>query len=159
MGVAPDVLGVVRGLLRGAVAWLVGLALTVGLSVLGVVEGSGLRAAGRAYVSAHAVPPGELSVVLLVPVAAVGLAGFRAGRSLRSGLTGRIRSFVQSIRGGRRERLKAAATTGALLAVGYAVVGVVVALAVGGSTPDAAVGGLIVASVVGVPAAVAGARL
>ena len=49
--------------------------------------------------------------------------------------------------------------TGALLAAGYAAVGLVVSALVGGSTADAVVGGALFALVVGVPAAVAGARL
>ena len=152
-------LGLVRGVARGAVAWLIGLGSTVGLSMAGIVDGSGVGTAGRTYVSAHAVPPESASVVVAVPVLAIGIAGVRAGRSLKSGVTGRIRSFVRSVRGGTGEHLKAAATTGALLAAGYAAVGLVVAAPVGGSTADAVVGGALFALVVGVPAAVVGARL
>ena len=151
-------LGLVRGVARGAVAWLVGLGSTVGLSMVGIVDGSSVGTAGRTYVSAHAVPP-ESAFVVAVPVLAIGIAGVRAGQSLRSGVTGRLRAFVRSVRGGTGEQLKAAATTGALLAAGYAAVGLVVAALVGGSTADAVVGGALFALVVGVPAVVAGARL
>jgi hypothetical protein len=152
-------LGLVRGVVRGAVAWLVGFGVTVGLSVAGIVDGSGVGTAARTYVSAHAVPPESASIVVAVPVLAIGVAGVRAGRSLKSGVTGRVRSFVRSVRGGTGEQLKAAATTGALLVVGYAAVGLVVAALVDGSTGDAVVGGALFALVVGVPAAIAGARL
>ena len=152
-------LGLVRGVVRGAVAWLIGLGMTVGLSMAGIVDGSGVGTAGRTYVSAHAVPPESAPVVVAVPVLAISIAGVRAGQSLKSGVTGRLRAFVRSVRGGTGEQLKAGATTGALLAAGYAAVGLVVAALVGGSTADAVVGGALFALAVGVPAAVAGARL
>ena len=98
-------LGLVRGVVRGAVAWLVGLGVTAGLSIAGIVDGSGVGTAGRTYVSAHAVPPESASVVVAVPVLAIGIAGVRAGRSLKSGVTGRIRSFVRSVRGGTSEQV------------------------------------------------------
>ena len=151
-------LGLVRGVAHGTVAWLVGLGSTVGLSMAGIVDGSGVGTAGRTYVSAHAVPPESASVVVAVPVLAIGIAGVRAGQSLRSGVTGRVRAFVRSVWGGQKQ-LKTAATNGALLAAGYAAVGLVVSALVGGSTADAVVGGALFALVVGVPAAVAGARL
>ena len=151
-------LGLVRGVARGAVAWLVGLGVIVGLSIAGIVDGSGVGTAGRTYVSAHAVPPESVSVVVAVPVLAIGIAGVRAGQSLRSGVTGRLRAFVRSVRGNQKQ-LKTAATNGVLLAAGYAAVGLVVSALVGGSTADAVVGGALFALVVGVPAAVVGARL
>ena len=88
---------------------------------------------------------------------AVGIAGLRAGRSTRTGVTGRLRSLVQSVRGTERNRAKTAAVAGGLLAAGYAVVGTVVAVVAGGSAATALVGGLGYGLVVGVPTAVAGA--
>lgn len=149
-------LGLLRGVVRGAVAWLVGWALTLAAALVGVVAGSGVDGAAVAYVRAHAVPP-QATVGVAVPVVAVGLAGLRAGRSTRSGVTGRVRSFVQSIRGTERNRAKTAAVAGGLLAVGYAAVGVAIALVVGAAAADALVGGLAYGLVVGVPAAVVGA--
>jgi len=150
-------LGLVRGVVRGAVAWLVGLVATLLAGYAGVLTGaSGVSAAAAAYVGAHAVPP-DVSVGLLIVVLAIGVAGFRAGRSTRSGVTGRLRSLVQSVRGTKRNRLKTAAVAGGLLAVGYAVVGILVGLVIGGQTATALVGGIIYGLVVGLPTALVGA--
>lgn len=148
-------LGLLRGVVRGAVAWLVGWLLTVVAGLAGVVNG-GIRGAAATYVGAHAVPP-RPAVAVAIPVVAVGIAGLRAGRSTRTGVTGRLRSLVQSVRGTERNRAKPAAVAGGLLAAGYAVVGTVVAVVAGGSAATALVGGLVYGLVVGVPTAVAGA--
>ena len=148
-------LGVLRGVVRGAVAWLVGWLLTLVAGLAGVVDG-GVGGAATAYVGAHAVPP-RPAVTVVIPVAAVGVAGLRAGRSTRTGVTGRLRSLVQSVRGTERNRAKTAAVAGGLLAAGYAVVGMAVAVVAGGSAATALVGGLVYGLVVGVPTAVAGA--
>ena len=148
-------LGLLRGVVRGAVAWLVGWLLTLVAGLAGVVDG-GVGGAAAAYVGAHAVPP-RPAVAVAIPVVAVGVAGFRAGRSTRTGVTGRLRSLVQSVRGTERNRAKTAAVAGGLLAAGYAPVGTVVAVVAGGSAATALVGGLVYGLVVGVPTAVAGA--
>ncbi|WP_254837746.1 hypothetical protein [Natronomonas marina] len=149
-------LGLLRGVVRGAVAWLVGWALTFAAVVVGVVDRSGVDGAAAAYVRAHAVPP-EATAGVAIPVVAVGVAGLRAGRSTRSGVTGRVRSLVQSVRGTERNRAKTAAVAGGLLAVGYAVVGVALSLVVGGAVGGALVGGIAYGLAVGVPTAVVGA--
>lgn len=150
--------GPVRGVVRGAVAWLLGWVVTLVAASIGLLESDGsIAGAARAYVDAHAVPPAATGGLLVV-VVAVGVAGLRAGRSTRSGVTGRIRSFVRSVRGSELKRARAAAVAGALLAVGYAVVGLAVAAAVDATPAAALVGGLLYGLVVGVPAAVVGAR-
>ena len=148
-------LGLLRGVVRGAVAWLVGWLLTLVAGLAGIVDG-GVGGAAAAYVGAHAVPP-RPAIAVAVPVVAVGIAGLRAGRSTRTGVTGRLRSLVQSVRGTERNRAKTAAVAGGLLAAGYALVGTVVAVVAGGSAATALVGGLVYGLVVGVPTAVAGA--
>jgi len=148
-------LGLLRGVVRGAVAWLVGWLLTVVAGLAGVVNG-GIRGAAATYVGAHAVPP-RPAIAVAIPVVAVGIAGLRAGRSTRTGVTGRLRSLVQSVRGTERNRAKTAAVAGGLLAAGYALAGTVVAVVAGGSAATALVGGLVYGLVVGVPTAVAGA--
>jgi hypothetical protein len=148
-------LGLLRGVVRGAVVWLVGWLLTLVAGLADIVDG-GVGGAAVAYVGAHAVPP-RPAVAVAIPVVAVGVAGLRAGRSTRTGVTGRLRSLVQSVRGTERNRAKTAAVAGGLLAAGYALVGTVVAVVAGGSAATALVGGLVYGLVVGVPTAVAGA--
>ena len=148
-------LGLLRGVVRGAVAWLVGWLLTLVAGLAGVVDG-GVGGAAAAYVGAHAIPP-RPAVAVAIPVVAVGVAGLRAGRSTRTGVTGRLRSLVQSVRGTERNRAKTAAVAGGLLAAGYAVVGTVVAVVAGGSAATALVSGFVYGLVIGVPTAVAGA--
>jgi uncharacterized membrane protein YdjX (TVP38/TMEM64 family) len=92
-----------------------------------------------------------------VPVLVLGLAGYRAGRALKTGIVGRLRTFFQSLRGSERKRALQAATTAAVLVGGYALIAAVVALLVGASVQSAVVGSLIYGLVVGVPAAVVGA--
>ena len=90
---------------------------------------SSIRAlcAAAVYVGAYAVPP-QPAVAVTIPVVAVGVISLRAGRSTRTGVTGRLRSLVQSVRGIERDRAK-----------------------------TALVGGLVYGLVVGVPTAVADA--
>lgn len=107
-----------------------------------------------ASIRADGLPP-ELGVGLPLVGLAVIVAGVRAGRSTRSGVTGRIQSFVQSVRGLERNRLETAGVAGALLAVGYVVP--VVGLAVGGQSATALVGGFDYGLFVGVSAARVGA--
>lgn len=149
-------LGLLRGVVRGAVAWFLGWVVTLVAAFAGVLDGAGVAGAAVTYVRTHAVPP-SASVEVLIPVLAVGIAGLRAGRSTRTGVTGRIRSFVQSVRGTERNRAGTAAVAGGLLAVGYAAVGLVVALVLGGPTASALVGGLVYGLAIGVPTAVVGA--
>jgi len=149
-------LGLLRGVVRGAVAWFLGWVLTLVAAFAGVLDGAGVAGSAVTYVRTHAVPP-SASVGVLIPVLAVGVAGLRAGRSTRTGVTGRVRSFVQSVRGTERNRAGSAAVAGGLLAVGYAAVGLVVALVLGGPTASALVGGLVYGLAVGVPTAVVGA--
>jgi len=112
--------------------------------------------AAAVYVGAYAVPP-QPAIAVTIPVVAVSVVGLRAGRSTRTGVTGRLRSLVRSARGPERNRARTAAVAGGLLAVGCAAVGLAVALAFGGPTANALVGGLVYGLVVGVPAAVVGA--
>lgn len=149
-------LGLLRGIVRGVLAWAIGWGLAFVASVLGVVSAPGLDGVGAAYVAAHAIPP-EPSVVVVLPVVALGVVGFRAGRSTRTGVTGRIRTLVQSVRGTERNRLRTAAVGGGLLAVGYAASGIAVAFVVGSPAVEAVVGGLVYGLAVGVPTAIVGA--
>lgn len=155
------VLGLARGLVRGGAAWAIGYVLALVLVGGGVVDrpGNTLRAAAGAYVDAHVLPGGSLEPTFLVvlPVAVVGVAGYRAGRATRTGVVGRLRAFVQSVRGTERNRLSTATTAAGLLAGGYALAAVVVALLAGASVANALVGGLVYGLVLGVPAAVVGA--
>jgi hypothetical protein len=90
-------LGFLRGLVRGAVAWFVGFGLTFIAGALGLYgTGSGLTRTVTASLRAHAVPP-TVDAELLVVVVAVAVGGARAGRRTRSGVTGRIRAAVESL--------------------------------------------------------------
>ena len=119
---------------------------------------SSIRAlcAAAVYVGAYAVPP-QPAVAVTISVVAVSVVGLRAGRNTRTGVTGRIRSSVQSVRGTERNRAGTAAVAGGLLAVGYAAVGLVVALVLGSPTTSALVGSLVYGIAIGVPTAVVGA--
>ena len=150
-------LGLLRGLVRGAVAWLVGFVLTLMAGVAGLYGTGGFSGTATAYLRAHAVPP-ALDVGLLVAVIAVAVGGARAGRMTRSGVAGRIRAAVESIRGTEHARLRAAAVAGAFVALGYAAAGLVVGLWVGRHAATALVGGLVYGLLVGVPTAVVAAR-
>ena len=63
------------------------------------------------YVGAYAVPP-QPAVAVTIPVVAVGVISLRAGRSTRTGVTGRLQSLVQSVRGTERNRAKTALVGG-----------------------------------------------
>jgi hypothetical protein len=154
--VTPTLLGLLGGVVRGAVAWLLGWVLTLAAAVAGILGGPGIAGSAVTYVRTHAVPP-SASVGVLIPVLAVGITDLRAGRNTRTGVTGRIRSSVQSVRGTERNRAGTAAVAGGLLAVGYAAVGLVVALVLGGPTASALVGSLVYGIAIGVPTAVVGA--
>lgn len=150
-------LGLLRGVVRGGVAWLLGWLLTLAAGVAGLLAGGGgLESAATTYVRAHTVPP-TLDPELAAVVVAVAVGGVRAGRTTRSGVTGRIRAAVQSVRGTELNRARSAAVAGAFLAVGYAVVGVTVGLWLETQAATALVGGLVYGLAVGVPASVAAA--
>ncbi len=150
-------LELLRGVVRGAVAWVLGWLLTFGSGLAGLsAAGDGVSGAANAYIRAHSVPP-TLDVGLLIVVVAVAVAGVRAGRSTRSGVAGRIRSMVQSIRGTELNRARTAAVAGAFVAVGYAVIAAAVALWLGTSAATALVGGLVYGLAVGVPGSVGAA--
>ena len=152
------IVGAIRGVVRGGVAWLTGYVLTAVLAVVGVVEtGSVVSGSARAYLAAHSIYPSGAGVLIAVPVLALAVAGYRAGRALQTGVVGRLRSFVQSLRGAERQRALEAAISAAVLAGGYAAAAVAIALLVGYSAENAAVGSLVYGLVVGVPAAVVGA--
>jgi len=89
---------------------------------------------------------------------AVAVGGGRAGRRTRSGVTGRIRAAVESLRGSDDAPTRVAAVAGAFTAAGYAAVGVVAGLTFGPQTITALVGGLVYGLLVGVPTAVVASR-
>jgi hypothetical protein len=74
---------------------------------------SSIRAlcAAAVYVGAYAVPP-QPAVAVTISVVAVGVISFRAGRSTRTGVTGRLRSLVQSVHGTERDWAKTALVGG-----------------------------------------------
>jgi len=150
-------LGLLRGFLGGAIAWLVGFVLTLVAGVAGIYGTGGFSGTATAYLRAHAVPP-ALDVGLLVVVVAVAVGGARAGRKARSGVTGRIRAAVESIRGTEHAHPRAAAVAGVFVAMGYAAAGLIVGLWVGRHAATTLFGGLVYGLLVGVPTAVVAAR-
>lgn len=154
------VFGHVMELVRGVLAWAFGYGVTVLLVLLGIVDESGVlvRAAADAYMSAHYLPPFETIEVPLylvaVPVIVVALAGYSAGRTLQSGVGGRLRTFVQSRLRTERYRLWQAVVSGAFLAAGYTIAGAVVAFLFEAVLVPVIVGSLLLGVVIGIPAAV-----
>lgn len=151
-----------RGLLRGCAAWIAGYVVTLVLVVLGVVDppGGTFVGAARSFVGAHRLVLGDVvdpAGLIAVPVVVVALTGYRTGRAVRSGLTGQLRAFVQSVRGTERNRAPQAARAAAYVAGAYALVAAIVALPIGASVGETAVAALLVGLIVGVPAAVVGA--
>lgn len=153
-------LGRLRLALRGVGAWLAGAAATFLLGLVGLVAGAGsLRGAARTFIGASALPlGGDLDWLLLVPLAALAVAGLSTGRSTTGGLVGRLRTAVSRVRSGRRAGLRRAAVAGSVVAAGFAVAGAVVAVLVGAGPVGTLVSGLLLGLVVCVPAAVVGAR-
>lgn len=157
------VFGHVVDLVRGGLAWVFGLGVTVLLVVLGVVDESStvIGTAADAYASAHHFPPLyplEVPLYLVaVPVVAVALAGYSAGRTLQTGIGGRLRTFVQSRLRSERYRLWQAVVSGAFLAAGYTIVAAVVAFLFEATLVPVVVGSLFLGVVMGIPLAVVGA--
>lgn len=153
--------GRVRGLVRGSAAWVFGYGLTLVLVVVGLVDRSGgaFRGAADAYIAAHGFfGSGRAPLFLVaVPILVLGVAGYRAGRTLRSGLSGRLRAFVQSLLRANQYRIWQAATAAVLLAAGYTLAAVFVALFVETGLADAVVGSLLAGLVIGIPSAIVGA--
>lgn len=154
------ILGRLRLALRGVGAWLAGAAATYLLGLVDLVDGAGsLRGAARTFIGATALPfGGDLDWLLLVPVAALAVAGLSTGRSMTGGLVGRLRTAVSRLRSGGHAALRRAAVAGSIVAAGFAIAGAVIAALVGGGTGAALVSGLLLGLVVSVPAAVVGAR-
>lgn len=156
------VFGRILELVRGSVAWAFGYGVTLLLVVLGIVDQSGdvVRAAAEAYLAAHVVPPLEAIEVPLylvaVPVLVVGLAGYHAGHTLRSGVGGRLRSYVQSMLRTERYRLWQAVLSGTFLAVGYTIAAAAVAVLFEVSLLVVIVGSLLFGLVIAIPSAVVG---
>ena len=157
---APMVLGRIRLALRGVGAWVVGAAATYLLGLVGVVGGAGtLRGAARAYLGATAAPlEGGLEPLIIVPAAALAVAGLSTGRSTTGGLLGRLKTAVRRVRSGRHAPLKRAAVAGATVAAGFAVAAAVLAGLLGVGAGGALLAGLVLGVFVCVPAAVVGAR-
>lgn len=146
----------VRGFVRGAVAWLAGTAATFAVLLARDADGT-ISEAVRTYVEAHALGTrAEPLSLLVIPVFVLGATGFRAGASLRAGVTGRIRDVVQFVRGTERKRYRTAVTGAGFLAVGYAALAGLSGAIVGISAVDAAVRGFVYGVVVCVPAALLG---
>lgn len=144
-----------RGVRRGITAWAVGFLLTYVLLSVGALAGeTGVSSAATTYIDAHAL---VIEYRILVPAFVIGVVAYQAGTSLRTGVAGRIRSFVQSIRGTERNRLHAAATAAGIMAGSYAILTLVVALVVGGALLSALLWSLVYALGIGIPAAAVGA--
>lgn len=154
-------IGRIRGLVRGSVAWMVGYGLTLVLVVVGLVDRSGgaFRGAADAYIAAHGFSGsgGAPLFLVAVPILVVGAAGYRAGRVLQTGLSGRLRAFVQSLLRANQYRIWQAATAAVLLATGYTLAAGFVAWFVETALVDAIVGSLLTSVVIGVPSAIVGA--
>lgn len=155
-------IGTLRGVVRGTVAWTVGYLLMVGLVLVGVAEsGSGtVGAAASAFVAAHVLPPAEASIEPLalgaVPLVAVGAVGYRAGVRRQSGVLSRLRSALPVVGESDRSRPRYALRSGGTLAVGYALVTAVVAIAIDASIGPVAASAFLTALLVAVPAAFVG---
>lgn len=151
-----------RGVVRGTVAWTVGFLLMTGLVVAGVAEsGSGIvGAAVSAFVTAHVLPPAEASIEPLllgvVPLVAVGAVGYRAGVRRQSGVLSRLRSALPVGDGSDSSRSRYALRSGGTLAVGYALVTAVAALAIDASVGPVAASAFLTALLAAVPAAFVG---
>ena len=145
---------------RGTVAWIVGYLVTVALAVVGAVENGGGLVGGTAaaFVDAHAVPPaadGESLALLAAAAIPVAVAGYRAGARREAGLLGRVRSLLDSFRGGESRR-RYALRTGLALAVGYALVTGLVAVPLATGVGVAAASAFAIALVVAAPATYVG---
>jgi|GEM_PF-5696010 len=156
------VVNTLRGVIRGGGAWAVGYAAMLGLIVLGVIDDTGdlIPGADVAYLHAHQVPvfgAGVDSWAVIVPVTVLTVAGYRGGRSVRAGLTGRLRAAIEAVRGSKRDRVYAAIGGALTFAGGYTLMALVGAVVVGASIGTAMVGGLGYALVVVGVAAVGGA--
>lgn len=153
--------GRIRGLVRGSVAWVIGYGLTLVFVLVGLVDRPGgvFRAAADAYIAAHGFPGASRAPVFLVavPILVIGAAGYRAGRGLRTGITGRLRAFVQSLRGAGRHRIWQAVAAAVLLAGGYTLAAAIVALLVEAALVGAIAAALLISLVIGIPAATVGA--
>lgn len=151
----------IRGFLRGWTAWVLGYVATLIFVVGGAVETSGgaFGGAASAFVDAHRFVLGDVvdpAFLIAVPIAAVGLTGYRAGRGLTSGLTGRLRSFVRSVTGSDGSRIPQAVRAAVYVAGAYALVASIAALLIGASVGETALTSLLFGLVVGVPAAIVG---
>lgn len=153
-------LGRLRLALRGAGAWVAGATATFLLGLVGLVDGAGsVGGAARTFIDASVLPlGGDVGWLLLVPAAALAVAGLSTGRSTTGGLVGRLKTAVSRFRSGHHAVLKRAAVAGAVVAAGFAVTGAVVAALVGAGTGGALMSELLLGLVVCVPAAVVGAR-
>ncbi|WP_290816610.1 hypothetical protein [Halovivax sp.] len=151
--------GLVRGSIRGVVAWIGGYLLTLAVLVAGVVDAP--DGAARTFLEAHTVLVGagtDPVTMVAVPVVVLGAVGYRMGSGIESGLVGRLRSSVGSLLGSSTDRTRTAVEGAVYLAVGYAVVAAVAAAVVGTDVGETAVSSLLVALLVGVPAAFVGPR-
>lgn len=158
------VYGYVRGLFRGVRTWGVGYVGMVVLLGLGIVDRGGglLQAGAETYLAAHALPFAGPTIdplyLVVVPVAAIGVAGYRVGQSVRAGVTGRLRSAVESLTGSTRDRHPSALSAAVELTGGYTVVAVIVAVVVGSSIVYALLGALVYGLVVGGVTAILGSQ-
>lgn len=151
----------IRAALRGTVAWVGGALVTLALGLAGVVDGGSLGGAARAFLDANAVPVGggaPPTWLVIVPVAALALAGYRLGQSTTGGILGRLRGALNAITPAGRSAERHAAVAGAGLAAGYALTAAAAAVLVGRGAGAALVSSLVLGLVVTVPAAVLGTR-
>ncbi len=149
----------VRGVIRGIVAWIGGFLLTLGVVVAGIVDAP--DGAARTFLEAHTILVGagtDPIAMVAVPAVVLGGMGYRIGRGIESGLVGRLRSSVGSLLGSSSDHTRTAAKGGVYLAASYAIVATVAAAVVGAEVGEVAVSSLLVALLVAVPAALAGAR-
>lgn len=149
----------VRGAIRGTVAWIAGYLLTLGVLVAGVVESP--AGAARTFLEAHTIVVGagtDPATMVAIPAVVLGGLGYRIGSGIGSGLLGRLRASAGSLLGKRSKHTRAAVKGGVFLAVSYAVVAAIAAAVVDVGIGEIAVSSFLVALIVGIPAALAGAR-
>ncbi|AGB14950.1 hypothetical protein Halru_0306 [Halovivax ruber XH-70] len=150
---------IARGVIRGGFAVLGGYLCTLALVVGGLVEAP--AGAAHALLDAHTIVlgSGTAPVTLVgVPLVVLGLAGYRIGNGVGTGVVGRLRASVTSLFGSNTNQ-----TRGALVGVGYLALGYALSVALASAVVDVsigetAVGAFVVAALAGAVGALVGVR-
>ncbi len=149
------VIGYVTGTLRGVIAWSLGYVVVTVLLLAGFLDETGfLGTAADSYLAAHVLPgiTGSFEWLVLLPVAIIGLVGFRLGNTVGRGILGRAKALIMGGSDSRSYRFKKAGKQVAIFGVGYLLTTLIAATVVGVGTQDVLIdtAGLLV--VVGIPA-------